>query len=98
VSLKGTEHSPASYLNKDTVVPAAGGVRIFAAPIAIPVNESREVGGRLEHWIGVLLSKFRWSTGVPARVFGKLDGRDARRSIEDRPSGPCAKNVLPRRT
>jgi hypothetical protein len=72
-----------SYLNKDTVVPAAGGVRIFAAPIAIPVNESREVGGRLDHWIGVLLSKFRWSTGVPARVFGKA-GRARRPSLHRR--------------
>jgi hypothetical protein len=83
VSLKGTEHSPTSYLNKDTVVPAAGGVRIFAAPIAIPVNESREVGGRLDHWIGVLLSKFRWSTGVPARVFGKA-GQARRPSLHRR--------------
>jgi hypothetical protein len=72
-----------SYLNKDTVVPAAGGVRIFAAPIAIPVNESREVGGRLDHWIGVLLSKFRCSTGVPARVFGKA-GRARRPSLHRR--------------
>jgi hypothetical protein len=52
-----------------------------------------EVGDRLGHRIGVLLSEFRWSAGVSTRVFGKeQDGRDAHCSIEDCASGRV-KNV-----
>jgi hypothetical protein len=42
--------------------------------VGVSLSIKAAIGGRLDHRIGVLLSKFRWGTGVPARVFGKVDG------------------------